>query len=829
MRSASIIVRAMSNERTRSALRRRLSGALSAALIGIAALGIAALAIDAIAFHGATTNPPAYVTLDRAHFALGMFDGRFGDPSQRPLSLPHAWEVSDPGATGDAWYTLEWPLTQLPTAAQALCVTAITVPTEVYVNGDLVASSGPLDGRRPRSYEQSRFIEIPSDSLRAGTNYVALHVRSRIPDVAGVGPVLAGDAQLLRERAHRILIAYTLAPAAISIATFTVGAFIFVLWLRRRDPGYGLFATAVMLWSIHTLLSLLPEPPIPQPHWAIVWTWAYLVFVALLCLFCVRFAGVRWRLYERAVTVYAIGALPALYVAYGLDSFGPFSTIARLGGIVMVLVALGTVARYAIRRWNLESALLLVAGSLSATFAVHDWLVAQNPLDLRPVWLVPYAALAFLTLFGYLLTDRFIRALGATEQQNMDLEQRVAEKSAALNAQLQVTQVAKDTAEAANRAKSRFLAAASHDLRQPLHALGMFSQTLTERSRDADSAALAQRISTSVTSLEALFSALLDISKLDSGVIVAEPRDFNVRPLLERLVDECAPEALERGLKLALSCSDAVVRSDPVVLERMLRNLTSNALRYTERGGIIIGCRRRGASYAIEVWDSGPGIPAAESERIFEEFYQIGNVARDRSRGLGLGLAIVRRLADLLGHPIEMKTREGRGSVFRVYVPAGVSEARVDLARPAPPYASLSGRRILVVDNEGDVRDATVDLLSQWKCEAVAATDAASAVRAYAGQPAPELMLVDYRLGNGEDGLQAIAQLRRTFGAAVPAVLVSGESAEEELVRIQASGIPLLHKPVQPSRLRSLLAHLLRPDTPRAASEIVSLTAIPAR
>jgi signal transduction histidine kinase/CheY-like chemotaxis protein len=816
---ATVIVQTLRRALRRSAARSPATLRIICASCAVL-IGIATFVVETSAFHGRSADAPTYAALDRAGFALGVFDGRFGDASQRPVKLPHAWEVSEPGATGDAWYTLEWQLPLLPMAAQALCVTAITVPTEVYVNGDLVASSGPLDGRRPRSYEQSRFIEIPSDSLRAGTNYVALHVRTRLPDVAGLGPVLAGDATLLRERAHRILFAYTLAPAAISIATFTVGAFIFVLWLRRRDAGFGLFATAVMLWSVHTLLSLLPEPLIPQPHWAIVWTWAYLVFVALLCLFCIRFAGVRWRLYERAVKIYAVGALPALYLAYALDSFGPFSTIARFGGIVMVLVALGTVARYAIRQWNLESALLLVAGSLSATFAIHDWLVAQNPLDLRPVWLVPYAALAFLTLFGYLLTDRFIRALGAAERLNIDLERRVAEKSAALYAQLQVTQMAKDAAEAANRAKSRFLAAASHDLRQPLHALGMFSQTLTERAREADAQALAHRISTSVTSLETLLSALLDISKLDAGVIVPEPRAFKIRPLLDRLVDECAPEAIDRGLKLALSCGDAVIRSDPIVLERILRNLISNALRYTERGGIVIGCRRRGATYAIEVWDSGPGIPEGERERIFEEFYQIGNPARERARGLGLGLAIVRRLADLLGHPIEMQTREGRGSVFRIYVPAADLEAHVDSARETPSYASLAGRRIVVVDNEGDVRDATVDLLTQWGCAAVAAADADSAVRAYAGQAPPELMLVDYRLGPGIDGLQTIARLRRAFGASVPAALVSGESAQDDLARIQASGIPLLHKPVRPARLRSLLAHLLRPGASHPATQI---------
>jgi signal transduction histidine kinase/CheY-like chemotaxis protein len=750
-------------------------------------------------------------------------DGRFGDASQRPITLPHAWEVTDPGVTGDAWYTLEWTLDDLPVDAQGLCLTAITVPTEVYVNGDLVSSSGPLDGRRPRSYEQSRFVEIPLDSVRTGRNLVSLHVRSNLPDVAGLGPVLAGDAPALRERARRVLFVHTLGPAAISIATFTVGIFIFVLWLRRRDPGYALFATAVMLWSIHTLLTLTTEPLLPQPHWAILWTWGYLVFVALLCLFCIRFAGVAWRAYERIVILYAGISLPALYVANALGSFAPVASAARLGSIVMVLVALASVARYAIRQWNLESALLLIAGAISAAFAVHDWLAAQNPLDLRPVWLVPYAALAFLTLFGYLLTDRFVRALNATEHLNAELEQRVAEKSAALSAQLQVTRAAKEGAEAANRAKSSFLAAASHDLRQPLHALGMFSQALTERTRDADDQLLAQRITTSVAALEDLFSALLDVSKLDAGVIVAQPCDFAIRPLLDRLAEECLPELLERGLKLGIVCGDAVIRSDPVLIERILRNLVANALRYTQCGGIVIGCRRRGSTYSLEVWDSGPGIAAAQRARIFEEFYQIGNPGRDRTRGLGLGLAIVRRLAELLGHAIDVQSREGRGSVFRVRAPAGNPQAVVTHEAPALVKGTLAGRRILVVDDEAEVRDATVGLLSEWGCIVVATADASSAQRAYAGRIGPEAMLVDFRLGDGIDGLETIAVLRRAFGSATPAVLVSGESGTLELSRIQASGMALLHKPLPPARLRSLLAHLLRPEADAGAESAASV------
>jgi signal transduction histidine kinase/ActR/RegA family two-component response regulator len=441
--------------------------------------------------------------------------------------------------------------------------------------------------------------------------------------------------------------------------------------------------------------------------------------------------------------------------------------------------------------------------------------VAQNPVALRPVWLVPYAALAFLTLFGYLLTDRFVRALNESERLNVDLERRVEEKSAALSAQLEATHAAKDAAEAANRAKSSFLAAASHDLRQPLHALGMFSQALAEQTHDADGRVLVQRIMTSVGALEALFSALLDVSKLDAGVINAEPRSFAIRPLLDRLVDECMPEALERGLKLGVVCGDVVVRSDPMLLERILRNFVTNALRYTRYGGVVIGCRHRGDGYAIEVWDSGGGIPPHELPRIFEEFYQIDNLQRDRARGLGLGLAIVRRLGELLGHPIEVASREGRGSVFRVRVPAGDIEAVEAPGAGEHAHDVLAGRRILVIDDDRHVRAATVRLLAQWGCDAIAVGDAASAMRAYGVSEAPDAMIVDFRLGADGDGLDAIASVRKRFGCDIPAVLVSGESAAEKLARITASGVPLLHKPLPPARLRSMLAYLVVSRSPQ--------------
>jgi CheY-like chemotaxis protein/anti-sigma regulatory factor (Ser/Thr protein kinase) len=322
---------------------------------------------------------------------------------------------------------------------------------------------------------------------------------------------------------------------------------------------------------------------------------------------------------------------------------------------------------------------------------------------------------------------------------------------------------------------------------------------------DADGRALVQRITASVSALEALLSALLDVSKLDAGVVVAHARDFAMRPLLDRLIDECMPQALESGLSLGVVCGDVIVRSDPMLLERIVRNLITNALRYTEVGGVVIGCRRRGSRFAIEVWDSGRGIPASELDRIFEEFYQVDSPSRDRARGLGLGLAIVRRLADLLGHEVQVASRPGRGSVFRILVPRGELRA-VRVVEEGAPCASMSGKRVLVVDDEVDVRDATARVLAQWGCIVVTAENRETALRECS--TAPDAMIVDFRLANGADGLDAIRALRARFGV-VPALLVSGASTAGDLARIEASGIPLLHKPLPPARLRSVLAHLL--------------------
>lgn len=369
----------------------------------------------------------------------------------------------------------------------------------------------------------------------------------------------------------------------------------------------------------------------------------------------------------------------------------------------------------------------------------------------------------------------------------------------------------KEIAEEANRAKSRFLAAASHDLRQPLHALGLFVDTLATTEEPRTRAALLDRINSSVTALNELFNALLDISRLDAGVVRVQCEDFPLHGVLGKLADEYQAVAAEKGLRLHLHPCGAIAHSDPLLLERILRNLISNAIRYTERGRILLGCRQRGAHILVQVWDTGCGIPAAAQGDIFKEFQQLHNPERDRHKGLGLGLAIVRRLCELLEHRITVRSQAGRGSCFTLRIARGYRTQPFALPEPdLHPDANLQGRVILIIDDEDAIRAAMSEYLDRWGCVVVTAESLAKAQQHLAKrQLRPELILADLRLRAGQTGIHAIEVLRQDCGKNIPAVIITGDSAPERLRAAHTAGYHLLHKPVKAAQLRTLINRLL--------------------
>lgn len=397
------------------------------------------------------------------------------------------------------------------------------------------------------------------------------------------------------------------------------------------------------------------------------------------------------------------------------------------------------------------------------------------------------------------------------------LMQQLRSEKAAAEAARQAAEAARQEAEVANRSKTQFFAAASHDLRQPLHAMGLFAEALRQRSHDEEVVHLVNSINGSVDALEDLFSELLDITKIDTGGVEVVPEHFNVGDLFRKLRLHFEPTAFEKGLSLHFRGDFHNAYADPVLVERILRNLVSNAIRYTNDGGVLVSCRRRSGRLVLQVWDTGVGIREREQERIFEEFYQVpssGVLSPQQRKGLGLGLAIVKRLAGLIGAPLSLRSRPGHGTVFSLQLPLGKA-----LRTQPPPIKgkiplglTLERHFIVVVEDEPAVRGGLEVLLKGWGATVISfeTVGAASAWARSVGDdsPAPSLLIVDYRLELGHTGLEAIQALRARFGP-VPAIMVTGSTMSGLEVDAQKHDFHLLVKPVVPNKLRAMIGFKL--------------------
>lgn len=372
--------------------------------------------------------------------------------------------------------------------------------------------------------------------------------------------------------------------------------------------------------------------------------------------------------------------------------------------------------------------------------------------------------------------------------------------------------------EIANAFKSRFLAAASHDLRQPLHALNLFIAQLGAEPNPDEQSRILVRIDAAVDSMNDLFGALLDMSKLEAGLLEPELSVFPVCRLLTQIESTFAAAATEKELRLAVVASSAWIRSDFILLERILLNLVSNAVRHTARGGIVVGCRRRGGLLRIDVCDTGPGIPEDQQKKVFGEFYQVAEEGQDRRSGLGLGLSIVERLGRLLDHPVELASRPGRGSRFSFFVPLAEPKVETAVATSSAPAIidPVQEKLIVMIDDDPLVLDAMRGILQSWGASVVTAASEAEARAALReGDGRPDLIISDVHLAGGADGVETIARIRQAFGETIPAFLISGDTTPERLRHASESGLDLLHKPVSPMRLRTMINQLLKSSADR--------------
>lgn len=423
------------------------------------------------------------------------------------------------------------------------------------------------------------------------------------------------------------------------------------------------------------------------------------------------------------------------------------------------------------------------------------------------------AVVASLFVVSVLMARTYGNALG----QAMLLKRHTDEVAAQLRAGKAEADAARRAAEAACQAKTQFFAAASHDLRQPLHAMGLFAEALRQRVHEPEVAALVNSINESVDALEGLFGELLDITRIDSGDVEPRPEAMAMRELFARLRLHFEPLAFEKGLALAFRGERHVAHADPVLVERILRNLVSNAIRYTDDGGVLVSCRPRGGRLVLQVWDSGIGIADVSLPYIFEEFFQVRStrpLQPHHRKGLGLGLAIVQRLAALMQAELTVRSRVGHGTVFSLLLPRG----RLPPPAPGPdaalslPALALAGRRIVVVDDEAAVREGLVVLLQAWGAQ-VLDFDCLDALQGWLGSPQadrPDLLITDDRLPQGCSGLQALQAARARWpDAALPAIVVTAGSFDGHERGAAEHGYHLLIKPVLPNRLRAMIAFKL--------------------
>ena len=423
---------------------------------------------------------------------------------------------------------------------------------------------------------------------------------------------------------------------------------------------------------------------------------------------------------------------------------------------------------------------------------------------------------------GYVTTftdiSEYKRQEAALVEAKEMLEQRVADRTAELEDAMRALRTAKQDAEDANASKTRFLAAAAHDLLQPLNATKLFAALLHENRKQLPAAEreLVDRIQKGLGSVEELLSALLDISRLDTAAPEPKIEAFAVDGLFQALRVQFAQAFMEDQLKLRIHASRYWVASDRALLRRILQNFLSNARRYTPAGGVLLGCRRRGHELALQVIDTGVGISSNDQARVFDEFQRLGGSDKRAERGLGLGLAIVRRIARLLGHEVRMRSTAGQGSIFEVIVP--LAEARPDAGSPSnvrkAPASSMVGEHILCVDNEPDILDGMQGLLSKWGALPLVARDREAALegcRRIRGEHdrQPSLLIVDYHLDDGEIGLDVIDAVHEELGRSIPAIVLTADHTDEVAAILRERGHALLNKPVRPASLRAQITSLL--------------------
>ncbi|MDT9001705.1 hybrid sensor histidine kinase/response regulator [Paucibacter sp. APW11] len=726
------------------------------------------------------------VQLREAHFAAP------GAVQEQSVALPDTWKQRALSPAGSGRYRISFSLLQDPVDSEAWVLRAERMSRwhRVWLNGELVHASADTPESRLHASPVISWLEVPSRLLRVGSNELELELYYHRR--GGLSELWLGPAAELRPGYNWLQFRQSVLPQWLNMLAAGFSLLLLLVWSeRRQERALGLFATLSLLTSVRNSVYGVTVPPELIAALDLFYYLAQVSSALLLLGFALAWSEASWPRLRVATRWLALLLLPGSFIATSLGRLEFWRTWTYPSLLLLALPAIWMITQQARRlggwrRQTLAAALLLMLAA-----ALHDYLSGQGHLSITSSFMMPWLQPLAMMAFGSLLVERLVQALSQSERYQSDLERVVALRTNEL--------------QAANLAKSRLIDAASHDLRQPVTAVGLLVGLARLQARDAEQREVLEQASQGLRSLEDLLKGLLDYSRLERDEQELTVQPMPIQPLFDTIALHAEALARARGLRLRVRPSKAWVRSEPLLLEQVLRNLLSNAIQHTEHGTVLLALRRRGEQACLEVRDSGPGIAAADQQRIFEPFVQLNNPARARALGTGLGLAIVAQALRRLGHRIELHSAPGCGSCFRVLLPlealTGLAPAQV-LETPSTPAGSLHGLQLGLVEDDAVLREALTQQLQYWGLVVHGFADAEAALSYLdSGGPALQCWLSDHRLP-GLGGAQLLTELKRRF----PAVRVLLMSADMQAPQDWPDDWPRLEKPFSPQALRALLA-----------------------
>ena len=747
----------------------------------------------------ASTN----LMIDTATLAPGLCaEQRVG----RGVTLPDDWRQLDIHPPAVYCYRVQLVLPLLPKETQALRIDRLPGNHRITINGQEL-STRHMEGQAITSMAPLPYlIELPVSAMRAGRNDIDIDVRMNPFRKPGIAPIEMGNLSEMRDAFDRTVFLTVDLPQMLNMSVAGMALFVLFAWRARpRDVIFAYFGWMMLIMCGRNGLYFIETIhwPTPVVDWLFFATHSVTTYFQVL--FGLAYSNTRIKSLVNPLRMIGFG-VPLM----GLLAMGtPYLDVLRLiayplmmaGGVWVVYKIIRTAWT---RHWMEASAMTL--GPLGTLVSMaHDYLFLTPYVDVTDLYWTPYFAPIIFLGFALTLMSKFIAAMNLAERMNVTLEERVADRTRAL--------------EVANQSKTRFLAAASHDLRQPTAAIGLLVSLLRKQATDPEVKDLTNMLDEAVTSMESLLVGLLDISRLDAGAVKPEFQSICMNDVFQAVKVHEQSAAAAKGLDLRFrlptngDTRHLIVLTDPMLLHSVLRNLVANAIRYTEHGGVLVAARRRGKHrLRIEVWDTGIGIDTEQQNRIFDEFYQVGNTARDRTRGIGLGLAIVRRTASILGEKISLRSSPGKGSCFAMELPLNLSPTTQPQIKETIPHP-LSDRVIWLVEDDVLLRRALGEMLHSWGARVRTWSDGEALLDELPHmlvhvdpEHLPDTLITDYRLP-GIDGLQLTQRVSLQLLAhdqtskPLQTLIISGDTNPAQLARFNDSGLTVLAKPFRSERL----------------------------